>query len=124
MLFVASLVFLGLDGGLQHIAERFSKASSVGELIAGRPEIWRQTVHMITDNPWLGLGPEIFKYELNHPGSFWHPHNVILQLWVESGIVGLLIFISILWLLGSKIKTELITSFTAHDNHLIKVVAT
>jgi O-antigen ligase len=66
-----------------------------------RVEIWDYMSYRIFDKPWLGWGlgssymlpfaqphGEMYKMVTQAAG---HPHNVILQLWVECGIVGVAI---------------------------------
>lgn len=64
-----------------------------------RMEIWDYMSYRIFEKPWLGWGlgssyllpfqqphGHLYQY-VNQPAG--HPHNVILQLWVELGIIGL-----------------------------------
>jgi putative inorganic carbon (HCO3(-)) transporter len=62
---------------------------------------------MIRTHPWLGLGPEQVKYQINQwipssalplpPGDYEHLHNLYLQYAAERGLPALLIFC---WLIG------------------------
>jgi O-antigen ligase len=62
--------------------------------IAGRDRIWIQGVAMFLERPILGWGPVDFLYELgsrlNLPSR--DPHNGVLWLLLEVGIVGALFF--------------------------------
>lgn len=75
--------------------------------------IWKNTLQMIKDKPLLGSGIGTFKMNyldyqaefLNeNPGSikYWtharEPHNEYLQIWAELGIIGLGIFLSIIFI--------------------------
>lgn len=70
--------------------------------------ILRETGMLIVRaHPWLGLGPEQIKYQIDRwipasarplpPGDYEHLHNVYLQYAAERGLPALLIFV---WLIG------------------------
>ncbi|HEX2349242.1 MAG TPA: O-antigen ligase family protein, partial [Ktedonobacterales bacterium] len=73
--------------------------------------LWQSALHMIRDHPLLGIGPDQFLYyydpaytshpylisHLNgHPTiaiyqpNLAHPHNLILDLWLSAGLLGLI----------------------------------
>lgn len=91
-----------------------------GEL---RTLVWLAAWHMLRDHPLLGIGLDQFLYQYSnlyttHP--YWittlnnqstqvwreptlsHPHNLILDLWLSVGLLGLLGFAIILWALGQR----------------------
>lgn len=60
--------------------------------------IWRSSIHMIRDHPITGVGLDQFLYQYwrryVEPGAWAerytaHPHNLILDVWLSLGIVGL-----------------------------------
>lgn len=51
---------------------------------SGRVMIWRASLHMIGEHPWLGSGAMHFAIAPGGPVA--HPHNLMLQLAVEWGI--------------------------------------
>ncbi|MBK8025996.1 MAG: O-antigen ligase family protein [Chloroflexi bacterium] len=66
-----------------------------------RLRVWESATNMIADHPIAGLGLDQFLYA--YRGSYirpdaWqepnlsHPHNILLDLWIRLGIVGVLIF--------------------------------
>jgi O-antigen ligase/tetratricopeptide (TPR) repeat protein len=79
--------------------------------------IWRDALHVIEEQPWLGVGPGHFGLELmahrtptgqrewrelmgdrrNQP---YHAHNEFLEVWAETGVVGV---VALIWLLGAGI---------------------
>jgi O-antigen ligase len=63
-----------------------------------RPELFAQSMRLIYQRPWLGLGQgEPFTLMVyGHP--YTHTHNVLTQMTVELGIPGLLLTVA-LWLL-------------------------
>ena len=58
---------------------------------SGRFEIWQFALDKFVDNPWMGIGIKGFRH-LDITGyqlaSNMHPHNAILELLVETGVVG------------------------------------
>ena len=74
----------------------------VAAALAGnvRLALWRDTLLMIREQPWLGWGPYSFRWVYPH---FWHnmtsyldpqfAHNDYLQLLAEYGVVGLVILV-------------------------------
>jgi len=98
---------------LSTIKERVSLSEFVSEFTSGRrTAIWKYTIPIIKDYPLLGSGIGSFKYNsLRYQAKFFdqgdnralYPygvadktHNEYLQLWAELGIIGLIIFI---WLI-------------------------
>ncbi len=71
-----------------------------------RLELWKKTLQMIGDHPWFGVGAGNWKMALNRYGTaeldsdtgklnYVRPHNDYLWVWAESGIFGLLCYLSI-----------------------------
>ncbi len=61
---------------------------------------WGTTITMIRDNPWLGKGLDTFgllypSYQQQGVNIVHHSHNTYLQLGVEMGVIGAIVF---LWL--------------------------
>ncbi len=71
--------------------------------------IWRDTITMLKDHPLTGAGfggyPTLFKSYQRTRGIevFQYPHNIVLNVWSEAGLVGLLIFAWIVstWIHGA-----------------------
>ena len=69
-----------------------------------RLRLWESTWEMIRDHPWSGVGLDNFLYyygDYIRPGAEierWlsHPHNIILDLWVRTGLPGLLLYLGLL----------------------------
>jgi putative inorganic carbon (hco3(-)) transporter len=65
-----------------------------------RVRLWQASWEMIKDYPWTGVGLDNFLYYYGDyilPGAEierWlsHPHNLILNLWVRTGLGGLAVF--------------------------------
>lgn len=71
-----------------------------------RIELWKKTLQMIGDHPWSGVGVGNWKMALNRYGTaeldsdtgklnYVRPHNDYLWVWAESGIFGLLCYLSL-----------------------------
>ncbi len=81
---------------------RTPRFTSVFDLQSGtsffRLNLWRSTVDMIRDHPWLGVGLDNFLYAYRgryiRPAAWQepdlsHPHNLVLDYWSRLGILGL-----------------------------------
>lgn len=102
----------------------------INKLSSNRIAIWTQTLAAISDNPWIGLGPEGYRFHPDHVFGL-QPHNVLLQLLVGYGLFATLImlyfysktvFIGIMQLftrnngslLNNKIALMILTSLSIH----------
>lgn len=65
---------------------------NINELSSNRIAIWSQTLVAIFDKPWIGYGPEGYRFHPDHVFGL-QPHNVFLQLLVGYGVLGTSIFI-------------------------------
>jgi O-antigen ligase len=69
--------------------------------ISGRYPMWRATLRMIRDHPWLGTGPgtwEWFHLKYREPRLQIHPrytHNDVLQLASDYGLVGVALVLGV-----------------------------
>ena len=65
---------------------------------AGRLELWSATLQMLRHYPVFGAGLSGFAdrvapyWNANHPERFIDPHNIVLNFWVETGLLGLFAF--------------------------------
>jgi putative inorganic carbon (HCO3(-)) transporter len=72
--------------------------------VQGRMEIWERAYYMIRDFPFTGVGmgsftkvaDSLYPFTLASPGSIFHAHNLILQIGVDLGLIGLSAWIAIL----------------------------
>lgn len=108
VLIIAALFVFNRDG-LYSVAERFSSIFNISEMdIASRLEGYKVAVKIIKENILLGSGMDAFSIKFRHymPGTFrqyggilGHPgyaHNELLQTALDTGLIGLGIY---LWLL-------------------------
>lgn len=65
---------------------------------ASRIRIWKESLDLIADHP-LGVGFAQFKHFIGYYGTHGgrDSHNFYILTWAELGIVGLLIFLALLW---------------------------
>jgi O-antigen ligase len=74
---------------------------------AGRLELWSATLQMLRQQPIFGAGLSGFAERVapfwneRHPERFIDPHNIVLNFWVETGILGVVAFA---WLLVVAVR--------------------
>lgn len=87
-----------------------SRFTSIGNMTDSstsyRVYIWRATINMIEDNLTTGIGIGEGAWDRLYPLYSYlgveaapHSHNLYLQIWLELGVIGLLVFIVFLFLL-------------------------
>lgn len=101
LLFLEITVIL-LVGNAEAIADVLGKDLT----LTGRTVLWSSVWRMIQEQPWLGYGYGAF-WDVRSSGSqatqIWlatgwkmnHPHNGFLALWLDVGLVGLVLFLLI-----------------------------
>jgi O-antigen ligase len=81
-----------------------------------RVELWLSSLAMLRDHPLLGVGLDNFGYLYYHvylrPGgtpepNLSHPHNWVLHLWLQIGLLGLIAFCWLLWRLFTNLRSAL-----------------
>ena len=67
--------------------------------VSYRPEIFVESVSMMLQRPWLGLGigSDYRVVTVNYPTGFDHSHNLLTHVGIELGLVGLLLWLAV-WL--------------------------
>ncbi len=95
---------------LHSIKQEFLAQDYSGSL---RRDIWNETIALLKDHPLVGsgmasYGDVIVPYRHNHKIEvFHHPHNLLLTLWVNTGILGLVGFVLVLLAtLKNALKTK------------------
>ncbi|HQT80368.1 MAG TPA: O-antigen ligase family protein [Rhodopila sp.] len=90
------------------VAEMLGRSTT----LSGRTTIWEFVIPMIGAHPWIGYGYGIFWLGETAPGAlFWywtkqfelHAHDGFLQLLLDTGVVGLVLYLCSLVLLISRI---------------------
>lgn len=76
--------------GWWHAFRRTASATqtrSVSQLTSTRNEFWREAAAHAASTPWLGRGPDAYRYLVPKLDGQ-QPHNLVLQLWLDLGLVG------------------------------------
>jgi O-antigen ligase len=80
------------------IAGSFGKSTT----LSGRTDVWTYAIDMIEKKPWLGYGYSGFWQGLDGESAYvwrasgWnptHPHNGLLAIWLDLGLLGLSILV-------------------------------
>jgi O-antigen ligase len=93
-----------MPGGFDRVAGLFKQEKNT---VWERTILWETSLKIAKENPLLGKGVNTFsKYfieykPLDYP-DLRYAHNSYLQMWSEIGIVGLLLFLSIPFLILTK----------------------
>jgi O-antigen ligase len=98
---IISVIFLYQFYSTQNFIPLFTgRPYTEGDTLQIRYFIWVGTINMIKDHPVFGAGLNGFKglytnqYRLPHyQEEFQYPHNIVLTLWTELGLFGLMAFI-------------------------------
>lgn len=77
--------------------------------LQGRFRLWAATLRMLRDHPLFGTGLSSFQQSINgyrgdYTENLIYPHNLVLNFWAETGLLGLVSFI---WLLVQGIRVPL-----------------
>lgn len=109
LLVVTVLVaFILLDSGSESLAKRFLEAAPGEGSLFYRLKIWESTLNLIRHNFFFGTGLGTFQiyfpqytfpdfYKLVPIGNLLHAENEYLEIWSESGLIGLGLF---LWIIS------------------------
>ncbi len=125
LLGIAAYTFIdGLEGG--RLSNKLSQMENVIAASQARLDMFSNTIDMTLDNP-MGVGTNNFEYyhpyyaKPGQPGASPYvnehqvlrtPHNIILKIYSEQGVLGGTIFLAILlWLYVSAIKNAFSGSF-------------
>lgn len=86
------------------VLERYTTQTFTSEGIytAGRNDLYRLALDMFLDNSWIGAGLGEFEYRV---GTY--PHNLILEILVECGLLGALLFVLALIPLFKRLRSHI-----------------
>ncbi len=97
------LVSLNPAIGLIFEADNYT-ASSERTSLQDRGLLAALAVEVISESPWIGAGlGGVRAHEMNTMGSV--SHNAYLELWAESGLLGLTLWLALLGVIYRKLKT-------------------
>ncbi|NQV13376.1 MAG: O-antigen ligase family protein [Parcubacteria group bacterium] len=97
---VAVIILLAIPVTRDYIVTLATFQDVSGEV---RIVLWQGTTRLLADNPIFGAGlagfPELYeKYkEARHVELSLYPHNIFLNFWVETGVLGLVALLLIIW---------------------------
>ena len=108
-----ALAFLGIALLLTALVVPFSRSKILLQDYSGGVRLaqWTETLQMLAHNPAFGAGLNAYPQTLEayHDGTlyeiFQYPHNIILNIWSELGLLGLLALLSLGWLAIAELRT-------------------
>lgn len=88
------------------IESRFSIQVALSDIDGLRVDRYLKTLDIIKENFVFGVGLGGWPIEYRGIDVIDYPHNILLELQSETGIVGLFLFLSILWVASTKIMKK------------------
>jgi len=94
----------------------------------------RTAINMFLQNPIFGVGPKMFRYhcsekryEIKNPPNprsnelrcSTHPHNLLVQIMAETGLLGMLLYLITLLFVIIQLIKELILRFKKNDEQIV-----
>lgn len=76
------------------------KKQVFGDMSVGRVDVWLKAFSMFDNHSLVGIG---WGQYVNQGGWFWNIHNIYIQLLVETGIIGFIIYCG--WFLFHLVRT-------------------
>jgi O-antigen ligase len=119
-----SIVFTGITVFLVNNSTDFLGLLGRDATLTGRVPMWAVVLKSISMRPWLGYGFEAFWKGSQGPSAAtwesvgWHPnqaHNGFLQIWLDLGFIGVILFCLVLYSAFSRAIWEF-RQKTGHDS--------
>jgi O-antigen ligase len=94
---VAALLFTRIPAVAVRIAHDLNFSDPTNTLV-GRVPLWQSTLQMLRHYPLFGAGLSGFEtriapyWNATHIDRFIYPHNIVLNFWVATGILGVIAF--------------------------------
>ena len=85
---------------LATVVFRFIDTAETGDMSVGRVDVWLKAFSMFDNHSLVGIG---WGQYVNQGGWFWNIHNIYIQLLVETGIIGFIIYCG--WFLFHLVRT-------------------
>lgn len=96
----ARILSLGLKRLFTNITNSHSGNVYVDPSVAGRLDLYNEAFDLIQQAPLLGHGIGSFGYLTDYQGLSSYPHNIFLEILVNTGVVGLVLFLTALVPIG------------------------
>jgi len=80
------------SSGAQRQKERFEQFMQVGIRGSNRWGVWSEAAEVAAEHPLLGTGINAFT-AASWLGYYMHPHQIVLAMWLDTGLIGLLGFL-------------------------------
>lgn len=100
-----ALAYFAENANIFHAPGLFDRAvlaEGVFTGTVGRPAVWLESWRSFLEQPILGYGPEGFAIAGVTQGMLAQPHNIVLQVLLEAGLLGLLAILAFGWALFAK----------------------
>jgi len=81
--------------GWRHASVRTFAVANVQEASSNRTELWSSAAEHVLERPWFGSGPDGYRF-LTPKMDGQQPHNLLLQLLLDSGTLGTIVTLALL----------------------------
>ena len=95
------VVFFHITENVPFIASFIENVLGKSSTLTGRMDIWNLGIDLLVQKPIIGYGLGQF---IEYRGYTWYGHNQFIELFLEGGIVAVILFIIIMILISRKIK--------------------
>jgi len=108
-----------------NIFTRLEQSGDLHQFDSGRLQIWADALRWIVRHPLFGKGTEAYVRSGCCNAAFSHPHNLVLQLLMQFGLVGSALLVALLWsavrLMGG-LRRVLTLIFATVDNRALAAI--
>ncbi|MGG6261313.1 O-antigen ligase family protein [Stutzerimonas stutzeri] len=89
LLTCSAIILFGIEGLYAFLFD--SSDFDYFESAGNRVQLWLAAIDLIKESPFYGIGPNGFRSAVEQRGleDVWGPHNSILLLWLNYGIIGM-----------------------------------
>ncbi|MCL1048191.1 O-antigen ligase family protein [Shewanella abyssi] len=81
--------------GILRVQESLQNVSDINDLSSNRLQMWQNSITYGLEKMWLGHGPDAYRFMPTKTAGV-QPHNIFLQVFLEAGVLGLMVFLVIL----------------------------
>jgi len=100
---------------VQEVGEKITLSAAEGSSsVSERFSFWSQSLNLATQKPILGWGPYSFRFiqpqlQRGILATSDHPHNIILKLLVERGVLATALFVLLIWIVMYRATVQLLS---------------